>query len=436
MDDRRAAAERICGVLREHGYRALFAGGCVRDLLLETSPKDYDVATNARPDEVAHLFPKTVAVGAVYGVMLVVLPEGNFEVATFRGDGPYLDGRHPSQVEFLGEREDALRRDFTINAMFYDPQRDEVVDYVGGQHDLENRVIRTVGDAETRFSEDHLRLMRAIRFSARLDFVMDDATHDAIRALAPAIRTVSAERIRDELTKMLTEGGARRAFELMDQTGLLEQVLPEVSQMKGVGQPPEFHPEGDVFVHTMMVLEHLKDASPSLAFGALLHDVGKPPTATFSDRIRFNNHDKVGAKMTRDICRRLRMSNEDTDRIEWLVKQHMRLAHAPDMRESKLKRFVREDGFRELLELGRIDCLASHGDLDTISWISDYLDRHPKEECRPAPLVTGKELIAMGYRPGPLFKEILSAVEDAQLEGTVSTAAEAQALVREHWPLG
>ncbi|MCL4694480.1 MAG: CCA tRNA nucleotidyltransferase, partial [Candidatus Hydrogenedentes bacterium] len=381
------------------------------------------------------LFSKTVGVGAAFGVVLVLMPEGPVEVATFRGDGPYLDGRHPSSVEFLSERDDALRRDFTVNAMFYDPVAEMVVDYVGGQADLKAGIIRAVGDPATRFAEDHLRLLRAVRFTARLGFEMDPPTLAAARELAPSIRTVSAERIRDELTKMLTEGGARRAFELLDAAGLLEQVLPEVSRMKGVPQPPEFHPEGDVFVHTLLLLDHLKGVSPTLAYGALLHDIGKPETITFADRIRFNNHDRIGAELARKICRRLHMPNEDTNRIEWLVDQHMRLAHAPNMRPSKLKRFVREEGFRELLELGRIDCLASHGDLDTIDWIEDYLAHHTEEEYRPDPLVTGKDLIAMGYKPGPLFKTILAAVEDAQLEGQVTTPAEARGLVSERWPL-
>jgi poly(A) polymerase len=310
-----------------------------------------------------------------------------------------------------------------------------VVDYVDGQTDLKARIVRTVGDPETRLTEDHLRLMRAVRFAARLGFTIHDTTFAAIAKLAPAIQTVSAERVRDELIKMLTEGGARRAFELMDATGLLDQILPEVGRMKGVEQPPEFHPEGDVFVHTLMLLEQLKGVSPTLAFGALLHDVGKPVTATVSDRIRFNNHDKAGAEIAEAICSRLRMSNGDTARIVWLVDQHMRLAYAPEMRQSKLKRFVREDGFRELLELGRIDCLASHGDLSTIAWIEDYLAHHPKEECRPAPLLTGNDLIAMGYGPGPHFKVMLTAIEDAQLEGTITTIEEGQRLVRERWPL-
>ena len=434
MDERRAAAEWICAVLRTHGHRALLAGGCVRDMLLGHEAKDYDVATDARPERIEALFEKTVAVGAAFGVVLIVLPQGEFEVTTFRKDGPYLDGRHPCRVDFLDEREDAQRRDFTINALFYDPETHEIVDYVGGRADLEAGLVRTVGDPRARFSEDHLRLLRAVRFTARLGFAMDTATREALVELAPKIHTVSAERIRDELLKMLTEGSARTAFQMLDETGLLRQVLPEVSEMKGVEQPPEFHPEGDVFVHTLLLLDSLKGATSTLALGALLHDVGKPVTATLSDRIRFNNHDKIGAEMAGEICRRLRLSNRETERVVWLVDQHMRLACAPQMRESKLKRFVREEGFRELLELGRIDCLASHGDVSTIQWIEEYLDQHPAEECRPKPMLTGHDLIALGYRPGPAFKEMLTSVEDAQLEGLVQSREEAISLVRERWP--
>lgn len=434
MDEPRATAEQVCGVLRENGFRALFAGGCVRDMLLGVPSRDFDVATDARPQEVTALFPKTLGVGAAFGVVLVVTQGGPVEVATFRGDGPYLDGRHPSSVEFLGEREDAMRRDFTINAMFLDPETNDVVDYVGGQADLRARLVRAVGDPETRFFEDHLRLLRAVRFAARLDFALEPATFEAVRSLANNIVTVSAERIRDELTKMLTEGGARRAFELLDSTGLLEHVLPEIGRMKGIAQPPEFHPEGDVFVHTLMLLEYLEGVSPTLAFGALLHDVGKPATITYEDRIRFNNHDKVGAEMARTICHRLRMSNDDTERIGWLVEQHMRLAHAPDMRPSKLKRFVREEGFRELLELGRFDCLASHGNLETIHWIEEYLSHHNETEYRPKPLLNGNDLIAMGYRPGPEFKCMLTAMEDAQLEGQITTPDAARDFLLKRWP--
>ncbi|NUM53122.1 MAG: CCA tRNA nucleotidyltransferase [Candidatus Hydrogenedentes bacterium] len=421
--------------MRRAGHRALFAGGCVRDMLLGTPPKDYDVATSATPGEVAALFDKTIHVGASFGVTVVVLPEAQFEVTTFRTDGPYTDGRHPAFVQFRGEVEDAQRRDFTINAMFFDPESEQIVDYVRGQDDLDSRLIRTVGEPRQRFAEDHLRLLRAVRFAGRLRFAIEPATFDAIREMAHLVTTTSAERIRDELTKILTEGGARSALELMDETGLLEHVLPEIAQMKGVEQPPEFHPEGDVFTHTLILADMLKGAPPTLAFGALLHDVGKPATMTVEDRIRFNNHDKIGAEMAEAICKRLRMSNHDTERIVWLVDQHMRLAHAPQMRVSKLKRFVREPGFPELLQLGRLDCLASHGDTKTIDWIEHYVDKIPPDAIRPTPLLTGDDLIALGYTPSPLFGEILRTIEDAQLEGSIPTKKAALEYVRSHWPL-
>lgn len=433
MSESKIAAERICETLRRAGHRALLAGGCVRDILLGVPPKDYDVATSATPDQIAVLFDKTIPVGAAFGVTLVVLPEGQFEVTTFRTDGPYTDGRHPSYVEFRSEQDDALRRDFTINAMFYDPETGTVVDYVNGRIDLESKTIRTVGDPAVRFAEDHLRLLRAVRFAGRLGFAIHGETYAAIRSMAHLVTTTSAERIRDELTKILTEGGARRALELMDATGLLACVLPEIARMKGVLQPPEFHPEGDVFTHTLLLADMLTGATPTLAFGALLHDVGKPETMTFEDRIRFNNHDKVGAKIAENVCKRLRMSNNDTERIVWLVDQHMRLAHIPQMRESKVKRFVREPGFHELLQLGRLDCLASHGDMSTIDWIEAHAANLPPEAVRPKPVLTGDDLIDMGFTPGPLFKEILQAVEDAQLEGQVASNEQARELVRRRW---
>lgn len=436
VDDQRTAAERICRALHDAGHRALLAGGCVRDLLLGNPPRDFDVATSAHPEQVMALFEKTVPVGAAYGVVIVVEPEGPIEVATFRSDGPYLDGRHPSVVTFRGEREDAARRDFTINAMFYDPCAKQVIDYVDGQADLRAKIVRTVGDPEVRFSEDYLRLLRAVRFAARLEFDIERITYEAIQRLAHLIKETGVERIRDELIKMLTEGGTRRAFELMDDTGLLEHVLPEVARMKGVQQPPEFHPEGDVFHHTILMLDRLQNPSPALALGVLLHDVGKPPTAKEEDRIRFNNHDKVGAQIAEEICRRLRLSNEVTERVVWLVDQHMRVAHAPQMRESKLKRFIREDGFDELLELARLDCLTSHADLRTIEWIERYRSELKPEAVRPTPVLTGHDLIAMGYAPGPLFSEMLRVVEDAQLEGAIRTKAEAEAMVRDRWPRG
>lgn len=435
MDERLSAARRICTTLSTEGYRALLAGGCVRDLILGVPPKDYDIATNARPEEVAGLFSKTVPVGAAFGVQIVVEPEGSFEVTTFRKDGPYLDGRHPSTVAYADEHEDALRRDFTVNALFLDLKTDDIIDYVGGRNDIARGIIRTVGDPRARFGEDYLRLMRAVRFAARLGYQLDKDTFDAMRDMAPLIQKTSAERIRDELVKMLTEGGARRAFELLDESGLLPHVLPELAPMKGCEQPPAFHPEGDVWTHTLLALQHLGQSSPTLAFGVLLHDVGKPLTQTFEDRIRFNNHDKVGAEVADAICRRLHMSNEERERIVWLVDQHMRLSVAADMRESRLKRFVREDGFEELVALGRIDCLASHGDLGFIEWIEAYLRDHKPEEIKPPPLLRGRDLIEMGYSPGPLFSTILQQVEDLQLEGQILDTDAARDYVQTHWPL-
>ncbi len=434
MDERYRAAAGICQCLTRAGYRALLAGGCVRDLILGVRPKDYDVATSAPPGVVAGLFEKCISVGAAFGVQIVVLPEGMFEVSTFRKDGPYLDGRHPDHVEFVDEIEDAHRRDFTINAMFLDPVTDSVIDYVGGREDLQRGIVRTVGGPRQRFSEDHLRLLRAVRFAARLAYTIDSETLDAIVEMAPLINRTSAERIRDEIIKVLTEGGARRAFELLDQTGLLLHVLPEVAKMKGVEQPPEFHPEGDVFEHTLRILDIAHDPSPALAMAILLHDIGKPLTQTFEDRIRFNNHDKVGARETEKICRRLRFSNEDAEHIVRMVENHMRVDTIPSMRESKRKRFVREEGFPELLELCRLDCLASHNSTETIEWIERYIASLPPEELKPAPLLGGNDLIAMGYQPGPFFGEILSAIEDEQLEGTLTTPEQARDFVLTRWP--
>lgn len=433
MNPRERAARGICARLRGAGHRALLAGGCVRDHLLGVEPRDYDIATSARAEEVMRLFDRTVPVGIAYGVVMVLLPEGHFEVTTFRRDGPYLDGRHPARVEFVTEEQDALRRDFTINALFLDTESDNVIDYVEGQKDLRRRIVRAVGEPKRRFEEDHLRLLRAVRFAARLNYEIEPGTIEAMRELAPFIQRTSAERIRDELVKMLTEGGARRAFELMNTTGLLDRVLPEVAAMRGVAQPEAFHPEGDVFEHTMLLLEHLDTPSPTLALGALLHDVGKPPTQSFEDRIRFNHHDKVGARMAGRICRRLRLSNADTERITWLVGQHMRLSALTEMRESRRKRFVREPGFHELLELGRLDCLASHRDMGKVEWIEKYLSELPVEELRPEPLLRGHDLIQMGFVPGAVFSEILKAVEDAQLDGTLRCKDDATSFVLDRW---
>ena len=434
MDSGRKAAEEICERLRQHGHRALLAGGCVRDELLDRTPKDFDVATSATPDEVEALFDRVVTVGAAFGVQIVLLPSGECEVATFRREGPYLDGRRPSTVEPSDEEEDALRRDFTVNALFSDPESGEVLDYVDGREDIERRVIRAVGDPEKRFAEDHLRLLRAVRIAAQVDFDIEEATFQAIQKHAGLIVKTSSERIRDELLRILTQNHARRGFELLEETGLLKHVLPEIAAMRGVEQPPEFHPEGDVLTHTLMLLEQLDAPSPTLAMAALLHDVGKPVTQTFEDRIRFNHHERIGAEMADAICGRLHLSNADTARVTWLVGQHMRVSAAPEMRESKRKRLVREDGFPELLELFRIDCISSHNKLDTYEWLRDYAENLSPEEIKPEPLITGTDLIEMGYPPGPKFAEILTAVEDKQLEGDLDSAKSARAYVEATWP--
>lgn len=434
MDDPHAAAAYdACARLRGRGFRALLAGGCVRDMLLGIPPQDYDIATNATPDDVSATFDHVIPVGRQFGVQIVVLGETKLEVATFRVDGPYEDGRHPAYVEFAGEREDALRRDFTINALFFDPATETVLDYVGGQDDLDANVIRAVGNPGKRFEEDFLRMLRAVRFAARLGYTIDQSTRTAIADHAPSILATSHERVRDEIVKMLTEGHAGVAFRLMDECGLLQHVLPEIVNMKGVEQPPEYHPEGDVFTHTMLCLDQLDAPSPTLALGLLLHDVGKPETITYEDRIRFNHHDKAGARIARKICKRLHCSNDTIERVEWLVAQHMRLAHAPGMREAKRKRFVREEGFEELLALCRADCLGSHGDVSIIDELEHYRANLTPEAIAPPPLITGRDLIDMGYRPGRIFKEILTAVEDAQLEGHLSSNEEARDFVERHW---
>lgn len=439
---KREAAEGIAARLRAAGHTALLAGGCVRDLLLGVEPKDYDVATSARPEEVMALFPRTVTVGARFGVVLVVEGEVATEVATFRSDGAYSDGRRPDEVRYTTDpREDAERRDFTINGMMLDPAQtgvDAVLDAVGGRADLQAGIVRAIGDAGLRFREDRLRMLRAVRFAARLGFTMETGTMAAIRAEAAEIAVVSRERVRDELTRMLTEGAARRAFELLHETGLLRHVLPEVERMRGVEQPPQFHPEGDVWDHTMMMLEGLTaGCSATLAWGVLLHDVGKP--ATFmpplgeGDRIRFHGHVEVGVRVATEICERLRMSNDETAQVAALVENHMRFRDVPHMKESTLKRFLRLERFEEHLELHRLDCVSSHGKLDNYEFARAARERVPEAEIRPVLLVTGRELIAAGYKPGRRFAEMLRVAEDAQLEGRVATTEDAMRLIREQF---
>jgi poly(A) polymerase len=402
------------------------------------------------------VFPQTYAVGEQFGVVLVPPAEDDeatiarqserskqaVEVATFRADVGYSDGRHPDEVRFTKDpQEDAQRRDFTINGMMLDPATNEILDFVGGQDDLKKGIIRAIGDPNRRFEEDKLRMLRAVRFAARFNYQIDPATLNAIQNLAPKIHQVSAERMREELTKMLTEGQARRAFELLDQTKLLREVLPEVAAMKGVAQPPQYHPEGDVFIHTLLLLEQLHPDSNSntisktLAWGALLHDVGKPPTFRIApDRIRFDGHVDVGVKMAAEILRRLRFSNHETDQILALVDNHMRFGDVQRMKQSTLKKFLRLPAFDEHLELHRIDCLSSHGQLSTYEYAQQQLHSMPPEAIRPAPLITGRDLIEAGYKPGPRFKEVLGAVEDAQLEGRLLSREEAMEFVQRDFP--
>lgn len=436
-ESNRRLAEQVCAVLHQAGHEAYFVGGCVRDLLLNRIPDDYDVATDATPGRVQALFPRTVAVGAQFGVILVVEDDAQVEVATFRSDVGYSDGRHPDRVEFSRHAEhDVLRRDFTINGLLLDPRTGQVLDFVMGQEDLRSGLIRAIGDPQQRFLEDKLRMARAVRFAARFAYRIDEPTFDAIRECAPQIHQVSAERLRDELTKMLTEGAARRAFELFDETGLLEQVLPEISRMKGVQQPPQFHPEGDVWIHTRLMLEGLqKDCSPTLAWGVLLHDVGKPPTFAPphgpNGRIRFDHHVEVGVRMAEEICRRLRFSTDEIEQICALVAQHMRFKDVPQMRTATLKRFVRLPLFDEHLELHRLDCLSSHRNLENYQAVQKFLQDTPPAQVRPPRLITGDDLIALGLSPGPRMKEVLLALEDAQLEGKISNREEAICLARE-----
>jgi poly(A) polymerase len=424
-------ALEVIQFLRSRGHKAFLVGGCVRDRLLGGSPKDYDVATDASPAQILTYYPEADRVGAHFGVVLVSDGAGSqVEVATFRSDDDYRDGRHPERVRFESDpRKDALRRDFTINALFEDPFSGEILDFVGGHRDLEHRIIRAIGDPEQRFREDHLRLIRAARFAARLDFEIEPATFEAIRKLAPLAADVAAERTRAELVRILTEGHPRRGIELLDRTGLLSVVLPEVVALKGVRQPPEYHPEGDVWVHTMMMLDLLERPSATLAMAVLLHDIGKPATFRIAERIRFDGHAEKGVEIAAGILARLRFSQKESEQILALIANHMRFKDIRQMRQSTLKRFLRLPGFDEHLELHRIDCMASHGGLDCWRFAKDSLAA-PEEELHPPRLLTGQDLIEAGYTPGPAFGRALEEVETAQLEGAVRTKEEALALAR------
>ena len=436
----RELAAHICRKLHASGFKAYLVGGCVRDLLLGREPEDYDIATDARPAHVQALFPSSVDVGARFGVLLVVSDSAQVEVATFRSDVGYSDGRHPDRVEYSNlPEEDVRRRDFTINGLMLDMETQQILDFVGGREDLRQGVVRAIGTPELRFCEDRLRMVRAVRFAARFGYVIEPATFQAIIATAPRITAVSAERLRDEISKLLTEGAARRAFELLDETSLLKACLPEIAAMKGVAQPPEFHPEGDVWKHTLIMLENLAPGSPAnLAWAVLLHDVGKPPTFVSAeetgDRIRFDGHAEIGARMAVAICRRFRFSVADMEQIEAVVANHLRFKDVFQMRPATLKRFVRLPRFEEEhLALHRLDCLASHRNLDAYEFVGRFLRETPPEEVRPSRLLTGEDMKAMGFRPGPLFREILQSVEEGQLEGRLKRREDALDFVRREY---
>ncbi len=426
-DGRRNFALEVIRHLQSCGYQAFLVGGCVRDRLLGFTPKDYDVSTDATPAQVLELFADAALVGAHFGVVLLhQSPDLYIEVATFRSEGEYSDGRRPDAVQFeKNPAQDARRRDFTINGLFEDPLSGRVYDFVGGLADLEARRIRAIGEPARRFAEDHLRLLRAVRFAARLGFSIDNPTLLAMRELAPRVRSVSAERVRDELVRILMEGGARYGFELLSATGLLDHTLPDVKAFQGVMQPPQYHPEGDVWTHVLMMLDNMHQPSRTLAWGVLLHDVGKPSTFRIADRIRFDGHAEVGARITQRILSDLRVSGDDTEQATALVANHMRFKDVRQMRLSTLKRFLRLPSFDEHLELHRLDCAASNGRTDAYDYVRSMLLTLQEEQLTPPRLLTGKDLIAAGFKPGPDFKSALDAVETAQLEGEIQTSEQA-----------
>ena len=435
----RELADSICETLQCAGFQALLAGGCVRDLLLDRIPADYDVATNATPEQVLQLFPDGITVGAQFGVILVRQDGSKVEVATFRSDIGYADGRHPDRVVFSDSpQEDVQRRDFTMNGLLMRHDTGEVLDYVNGRADLRAGIIRAIGEPDRRFAEDKLRMLRAVRFAARFGYEIEPETFRAIRRHASEVRQVSAERIREELTKILTEGRARAGFELLEQCWLLPIVLPQIVALKGVAQPPQYHPEGDVWVHTMMMLEGLAaGSSVTLAWGVLLHDVGKPATFRSAketgDRIRFDGHVQVGMAVARKLLGELRFSNEDTEQILALIEHHMRFKDVERMKPATLKRFVRLPKFEEHLALHRLDCLSSNRHLEAYEFVREFIRRTPPEVIQPAKLLTGNDLLKMGYVPGPELGRILAAVEEAQLDGELSSREQATRFIERHF---
>lgn len=437
MKKLKETAIEIIKRIREHGHLAYMAGGCVRDMLMGNEPYDYDIATSAKPAEIMRLFEKTIPVGAKFGVVNVVLDNSQFEVATFRSDGPYSDSRRPDTITFCDTKGDVLRRDFTINGMLYDPIEARVIDYVGGERDIHARLIRTIGNPTKRFNEDHLRLIRAVRFAARFSYDIEHETCLAIKNLSQKIPSVSVERIREELEKGLTCQNPHDFIQLLDETNLLQEILPEIAKMKGIAQPENFHPEGDVFIHTLIALSKLDKPSWELAMGTLLHDVGKP--VTFSrdidpegkyGKIRFTRHEIIGAEMAGLICERLKTSTYTRERVMWLVKKHLCFKDVQMMRKSTLKRLFAHPGYTELVEVFRVDTLASTRDMTDYEYCQKIYKEMGEEEVKPRPLINGYDLIAMGLEPGPIFSKILTEVMDEQLEENICTKEEALALAR------
>ncbi|MFA5323197.1 MAG: CCA tRNA nucleotidyltransferase [Smithella sp.] len=434
-------AEEIVRRLKQSGYEAYFVGGCVRDFILGNISSDYDIVSSATPDQVISLFSTTLSIGAKFGVVAVIVENHPYEVATFRNDDVYEDGRHPSHVSFSSPKEDVFRRDFTINGLLMDPDTNEIIDYVNGRSDIEKKIIRTIGNPDNRFNEDYLRMLRAIRFAANLGFTIEPSTKKAIERNASKINQISAERVRDELNKILTRGGARTGFELMIQTDILKEILPEVNRLKGVEQPPVFHPEGDVWQHTLNMLEmlpvNLETAKNiCLAWGTLLHDVGKAITRSEDEKgVRFYGHVQKGEKIADDIMQRLRFSRAQKETVLNLIRQHMVFMNVREMRPGRLKRFLRMPDFDLHLELHRLDCLSSHGMLDNYEFCREQLQSLDKEDLNPSRLLNGNDLMNMGFVAGKIIGEILSALENEQLEGRLKTPEEAQDYVLANWKI-
>lgn len=437
-DIRRQAVE-IVGRLKQEGFEAYFVGGCVRDFIRGVTPDDYDIVTSAHPDQVMTIFPRTVAIGSKFGVVSVIVEGHPYEVATFRSDDVYIDGRRPSGVHFSSSREDVFRRDFTINGLLMNPETEEIIDYVNGRTDIRKKIIRAIGDPDARFNEDYLRMLRAIRFAANLEFNIESSAKEAITKYATKISQISAERILEELNKIISRAGARNGFELMAQTGLLREVLPEVDRLRGIGQPPQFHPEGDVWHHTLIMLEHLSQNDEfrnnmQLAWGVLLHDVGKAVTRTEDEKgIHFYGHVRSGGEIADAVMQRLRFSRSGREAVINLIHYHMMFMNVQQMRKGRLKRFLGMPDFDLHLELHRLDCLSSHGMLDNYYFCINQLQKLEEEDLHPSRLLTGHDLINLGYAPGKAMGEILHALEDAQLEGLITTREQAEDFVRDRW---